>query len=271
MSPYMNAYVGQALAPQVSNLNNQLALQSQLTQGAATSAGAYGDPRANMLQQNQNAQGSLQEQGLVGTAYTNAFNTAIGAGAQDVSNNLQGQITNAGLYNTGLANQLAGSNAAYQQGVGGTTLQNTLGAQQTAQTQAQLNASYNQWLMAQQYPFQTTQLVNSAMGAALPTNQQTTLSQPNNSGYAMLGAILGGVGGGIAKSDVRAKTDIEQIGELNDGLNIYRFRYKEDRPGTRRVGLMAQEVELKYPSAVLEIGGVKHVDYDRAISFGIAA
>jgi len=192
MSPYMNQYVAQALAPQINNLNNQEALQSQLTQGAATSAGAFGDPRATMLQQNQNAANSLQEQGLVGNAYNAAFNTAIGAGAQDVANNLNAQETNANLYNTGLNEQLGGANAILGANTNAANLQNTYGQQQTAQSQANLNAQYNQWLMAQQYPFQTTQLLNSTIAAANPASPSTsTSSAPNNSGYGILGSLAG--------------------------------------------------------------------------------
>jgi hypothetical protein len=190
MSPYMNQYVSQALQPQIANLNNQEALQSQLTQGQATSAGAFGDPRATMLQQNQNAADSLQEQGLVGNAYNAAFNTAIGAGAQDVSNNLQGQITNAGLYNTGLGEQLTGATTALGANTGATTLENEFGGQQTAQT-------YNNYLMQQQYPFQQAQLLNqseAAGAAALPANTVATTQAPNNAGYGILGSLLGAGG-----------------------------------------------------------------------------
>jgi hypothetical protein len=199
MSPYMNAYVEQALAPQVANLNNQEALQSQLTQGQATSAGAFGDPRANILQTNQNAADSLQEEGLVGNAYTSAFNTAIGAGAQDVSNNLNAQTTNASLFNTGLQTQLGAANDVFGQGSSATTLENTLGAQQTGQSQAQLNANYNQWLMSQQYPFQTSELVDADLGAAIPASPSTSTTQaPNNAGYGILGSLIGAGGSAAA-------------------------------------------------------------------------
>jgi len=195
MSPYMNQYVGLALQPQLAALQNQEALQSQLMQGQATSAGAFGDPRANMLQQNQNFLNGLQNAGVVGNAYNAAFNTAIGAGAQDVSNNLAGQTTNANLAETALGRQLTGANALSNVGTGATNLINTLGGQQTAQTQAQLNAAYNQWLMGQQYPFQTLQANDQALMAArgaVPTS--TTTSAPNNAGYGLLGAGLGAVG-----------------------------------------------------------------------------
>jgi hypothetical protein len=194
MSPYMNAYVGDALAPQIQNLNNQEALQSQLTQGAATSAGAFGDPRATMLQQNQNANNSLQEQGLVGNAYTSAFNTAIGAGAQDVSNNLNAQTTNANLANTQKQTDLAAANLQYGLSSGAANLENTYGGQQTAISQAGDTANYNQYLLAQQYPFLTSQNLNQTIQAATPGAGQTgtsTTSTPNNSGWGLLGTLAG--------------------------------------------------------------------------------
>jgi hypothetical protein len=198
MSPYMNQYVSMALQPQLQQAANAYMLQSQAQQGNATSAGAFGDPREAQAQTNLGLSFGLQNQGLVGNAYNAAFNTAIGAGAQDVSNNLNAQTTNAGLYNTGLQELLAGSNAANAQGTGAANLLNTFGAQQTAQSQAGLNAAYNQWLMAQQYPFQTSQLLNSDLGAAqgvspVSTTGTSTTSSPNNSGWGMLGSVLGAV------------------------------------------------------------------------------
>jgi hypothetical protein len=216
----MNQYVGMALQPQIQAANNQFALNQQLMQGQATSAGAFGDPRANMLQQNQQLNNNLSMQGLVGNAYNSAFNTAIGAGAQDVANSLQAQTTNASLYNTGLQNLLTGSNTAYSQGVGGTNLLNTLGQQQTSQSQAELNAAYNQWLMGEQYPFQSTQLVDQALGASTagaPTT--TTLSQPNNAGFGILGSLIG-AGGSIGGSYLGASTlaaALEKGGPIESG------------------------------------------------------
>jgi hypothetical protein len=223
MSPYMNAYVGDALAPQVSNLNNQEALQSQLTQGQATSSGAFGDPRATMLQQNQNAQNSLQEQGLVGSAYTSAFNTAIGAGAQDSANQLSASTTNANNSLTAAqdtaansltaqqdtnTDKLAAANSVDNMQTNAATLQNTMGQQSTAQNQAQLNANYNQWLLAQQYPLQAAQLANQTEvsgavggGTSSQTASNGTTTAPDNSGFAMLGSVVGAflADGGKAK------------------------------------------------------------------------
>ena len=67
----------------------------------------------------------------------------------------------------------------------------------------------------------------------------------------------------ILLSDRRAKRNIRQVGRLTNGLPLYRFRYLHD--DAEHVGLMAQDVEKVNPGAVVEIGGVKHVDYAKAV------
>ena len=49
-------------------------------------------------------------------------------------------------------------------------------------------------------------------------------------------------------SDRRLKDNIEPIGKLFDGQNVYRYNFKGD--DKKQIGLMAQEVEKKYPDAV---------------------
>lgn len=64
-------------------------------------------------------------------------------------------------------------------------------------------------------------------------------------------------------SDERTKEDIVKIGALDNGLPVYTFKYK-GHPQTH-IGLIAQEVEKVRPEAVVEINGLKHVDYARAV------
>jgi hypothetical protein len=84
-----------------------------------------------------------------------------------------------------------------------------------------------------------------------------------NSKVAQQQALMGGLfglGGQLIASDIRVKTDIKRIGE-RDGLGVYEFRYiGDDLP---RVGYMAQEVMETKPEAVVEVGGILHVDYDQ--------
>lgn len=91
----------------------------------------------------------------------------------------------------------------------------------------------------------------------------------NQSRNATMGGLFGlgaaGISAGlpILLSDRRAKRDIRKVGALDNGLPVYAFRYKSGGP--EQIGLMAQDVEAVNPAAVVEIGGVKHVDYGKAV------
>lgn len=115
------------------------------------------------------------------------------------------------------------------------------------------------------------------------TGTGTQTSTPASNGLSnIMGGVLGGTGllsnlgafgssGWLtsllpfaALSDERAKEDVEKVGELDDGQNVYSFKYK-GVPG-HHIGLMAQEVEEVVPDAVHELPGIGllAVDYKRA-------
>ncbi|MDC9701531.1 MAG: hypothetical protein PSN37_04835 [Alphaproteobacteria bacterium] len=68
---------------------------------------------------------------------------------------------------------------------------------------------------------------------------------------------------GFIASDRRVKKDIRSVGITHDGQSVYRFRYKSGGPV--RMGLMANEVLKKYPEAVSDVGGIRMVDYAKAL------
>jgi hypothetical protein len=69
--------------------------------------------------------------------------------------------------------------------------------------------------------------------------------------------------GGHHRSDIRLKEDIVPLARLDNGLELYRFRYKGSNH-TAYVGVVAQEVEKIEPSAVSrDRDGYLMVDYDR--------
>lgn len=86
-------------------------------------------------------------------------------------------------------------------------------------------------------------------------NYNQRLGQQN----AMMGGLAGLGSAAILASDRRVKEDIRRVGTTDGGLPVYTFRYIGH--STTHMGVMAQEVEEVIPSAVFEIGGVKHVDY----------
>jgi hypothetical protein len=75
----------------------------------------------------------------------------------------------------------------------------------------------------------------------------------------------GGFGGGGRRhfSDIRLKEDIAPLGRLDNGIGVYRFRYRGNAH-TTYVGVIAQEVQTIVPNAVSRgRGGYLRVDYDK--------
>lgn len=245
-----------------------------------------------------------QGRGALTTNFTNAvqplqtnFNTAnAGQNAYANATGVNGPAGNA----TALANFQAGPGYQYQlqQGTENELRnQSRTGAVNSGQTQADLqtigqgqaNQGWQQYIQNLQ-PFLggaataasgiagvDTGLgtgLNASLGnqAGLAQTTQTGIGNANanatlaqNSGVANL-LNLGMNGAKLATmSDRRLKEDISPIGETFDGQNIYSYRYKGDE--VPRIGLMAQEVEERYPDAVFEIGGFKAVDYGKATRF----
>ena len=94
-------------------------------------------------------------------------------------------------------------------------------------------------------------------------NYQNKL-QASQSGMGGLFGLAGSLGSAaITRSDMRVKTEINRVGSLDNGLPVYSYRYKSGGP--IHIGVMAQDVELQNPGAVVELDGIKHVDYRKAV------
>jgi Chaperone of endosialidase len=83
-------------------------------------------------------------------------------------------------------------------------------------------------------------------------------------GNSLAGSAISGTGAfAPSPSDRRIKKNIDQVGTLFDGTPIYRYQFI-DGPQVWHIGVMAQDIEQFEPGAVVDIGGVKHVEYFRA-------
>ena len=100
-------------------------------------------------------------------------------------------------------------------------------------------------------------LINANYGQQMQNWQQDRQSWDSTVGG------LFGLGSAAIMSDRRTKTDIEKVGKTDDGQQIYSYRYKSGGP--IQMGLMAQEVEKKHPDAVIKKGGIRFVDYGKAL------
>ncbi|QLB38229.1 putative structural protein [Sulfitobacter phage phiGT1] len=132
--------------------------------------------------------------------------------------------------------------------------------------------------------FMTGNAINGIQGtdnAAIIGNYDNAKMNQWQQSQAAMGSMIGGIGGlfsggaggfggsaiggMMSLSDERAKDDKEKIGETEDGMGIYSFKYKGS-PKTE-IGLMAQEVKKKKPGAVKKRpDGLFAVDYGKALS-----
>jgi hypothetical protein len=95
------------------------------------------------------------------------------------------------------------------------------------------------------------------------TQQGTQTSTPST--WSTIGSGLGLASSFMKLSDRRLKTDIKCIGQADNGLPLYTFRYLHDPEQKLEVGLMAQDVEKVKPEAITRIGGIMHVNYELAL------
>lgn len=92
--------------------------------------------------------------------------------------------------------------------------------------------------------------------------QQMQAWQQRQAGTQNLLGGLFGLGAGWLASDRRVKKDIKRIGQADNGLSIYSYRYVWGGPV--QIGFMADEVAEVRPEAVAEFGGIQHVNYAEA-------
>lgn len=89
-------------------------------------------------------------------------------------------------------------------------------------------------------------------------------AQQSQSGANGIFGALGQIGSAYFMSDRRVKTDIERVGQLDNGLPVYLFRYRDGGP--LQIGLMAQDVQEVKPDAVRDFDGILAVDYAKAVA-----
>jgi hypothetical protein len=245
---YQNPFTQAVAAPTYQALRQQQQQEMAGQTANAIRSGAFGGDRAGL------AAANLARQQQLGTAqalapifqqgYQQAVQTAAGQQgvvAQDLARRMQVGQQLAGL---GTGAQGAALQGAQAQLAAGTAEQQT--------QQADLTARYQQFLQERGYPFQVAQfLANIAMGTGALSGSTTTTTQP--AGFF---------------SDERLKKDAVRIGETDEGVPIYSYRYKGDN-GPKQIGLMAQDVERVHPEAVGLAAAAdgryyKTVDYEKA-------
>ncbi|MEI9890921.1 MAG: hypothetical protein WDN45_10410 [Caulobacteraceae bacterium] len=202
LSGYMNPYTQQVIDSTLGDLNRQQQIQDQNDASIATKAGAFGGSRSAVLQSLDHDNYARQAASALANLNQANFSQAQTAAQNDLSRRLAASQANqgAGLQAAGLslnaANALAGMggqqlNQALQR-VGALS---TAGDAQQQNQQAQLDAAYQQWQLAQQYPVQMQQLLNQAVGLVPHTGTTASTGSETSNGFGFdLGGSLSGGG-----------------------------------------------------------------------------
>jgi len=158
-----------------------------------------------------------------------------------------------------IAQQQQNQNMAIQQG--------QQMAQQAAQS-GQQSGGMNPMMMAAMLRKKPGQADINAKDAQMGYNAQMGDFNQKQAAQQNFNQGLMGLGGAgiMAFSDIRMKENIKQINWLPNGLPVYQFEYKsefKDIAGHGQfVGVMAQDVEMVRPEAVLtNSNGYKMVNY----------
>jgi Chaperone of endosialidase len=222
-------------------------------QAAATGMNASGNQALALSKYNQGLAGTSWNNYVSSLApYFNQANTA----AQGIGN------MSAGLGNS-LANQygnLGNLNYASATGIGNANANADLSA---------YNASGNFWNMLGGIGGAKTSGGGSIGGNLLGSfgGVPGAVGPTSVGGAPLSSGILGGLSSlaGSIFSDSRLKEDIESVGELYDGQEVYKYRYIGSP--VWQIGLMAQDVEKIIPDAVTEVGGYKALNLNKATQY----
>jgi hypothetical protein len=257
---------------QAGTLNAQQALQAALANQAT-------GLQAGMANQQAGLQASLANQAAMNAARSGFSQQQLQAALANQAAGLQG----AGMdLQAALANQSAGLQGAGMRLGAGTQLAN-LGNLGFNQAQTALQGMQQQGLLQQmlmqslmdkgagQYGAYSNQIQNklgmltSALSGVPIPSSTTQRGTPGLVDMATSGAMIYAL-----LSDIRLKDDIQKIGELENGLGVYTWRWNEIARNqgveTPEIGVLAQEVAKVIPSAVfVRADGYLMVDYGQVL------
>jgi hypothetical protein len=304
MSPYLQNVMGSTIANinETNAQQQQQVLGNTISKGAY--GGDRGGIAQAELARQQNLANNATLANIANTGYNSALGqynamNQLGMNAQSLSNQYAQQGAS-GLANLGTMGQNAALQQAQAQYGIGSGQQQQRQAELSTAYQNYLNQIAYPYQQAQ---FEGGLISGVASGMGGTTSSTATPAQPGGMNQVIgglgalgslgslfgggggaagagglfsglgtgMGAMMGGIGEGLGAagagllgifSDERLKENIHPVGKTFDGQNIYKYNYKGD-PATH-IGLLAQEVEHKHPSAVGHSEGYKTVNYDKA-------
>ena len=277
LNPYLNPYITNVEDKALANLDRARTTAVNSNASKAAAAGAFGGSRHGITDAVTNSESARAAGDLSATLRKEGFDRATELATGDITRDLTGQTTNMqAALQAALANQnasISGANlrknaadsltatskakqdSIYTDIAGLTSAGNTLQQQE----QSYLDRDKANWDEAQNYDTEQLNLLLASLGMSPYGRTETTTKESSGGGTDWASAGLGAFsllkGLGVFSED-KAKTDIEKVGtDPETGLGIFAYRYKDDPKSYPKVtGIMASDVEKKYPKAVHRVG-----------------
>jgi hypothetical protein len=247
ISYYQNPFTEAVANPTLRALQQQQGQERAIQQAQAIKSGAAFGDRSGVARAQLAGQQNLATASALAPIYERGYNNAA-----ELAKSQQGVVASDLARRMKAGEQIAGiGTTAQESGIKGAQAQIGAGTVEQQTKQADDTAKYQQFLQERGYDFQTAQyLAGIALGFGTSSGSTTTSTQPT--GFF---------------SDARLKHDAHRIGETDDGLPIYSYKYNGDNK--TQIGLMAQDVEKRKPEAVglapaADGRMYKTVDYDKA-------
>lgn len=257
-SAYMNPFQSDVIDATVSQSQDALSKALGANADKAVAAKAFGGTRGAIVDAATTAQNNKDLMAQIANLNTANFNQATGAMQGDINSKLaaaSGLSTNQTDANKSATSQIASLLTA--------------GQQDQAYQQSILSNQKANWQDAQNYDLDRLNVLLSALGMS-PYGKTENVDKKTDAGssgtdFATMGlGVLSLIPALFGLSDKTAKKNIKKVRKGKHGIDVYKYNYKGEPPGTpKHVGPMAQDVEKKFPRDVIKYGGKKMVRKDR--------
>lgn len=246
LDQYMNPYTKDVINASVAQNEQARQIANMNDNQKATAAGAFGGSRSGVANAVTNQLYDQNDQTNIANLNSQNYNQAI-----------QSSLAQAGLTMNAAGQVVSLNNAGLQDATTRAGILGAVGDANQAQTQAQDDSAYQEFLRQQGFGAQQQSILNAALGL-LPNQQTVTTngtgssSTKSNPGFGGILSSLGSIASGAAMlSDERTKSDIQTIGHDARGRRWVSYRYNWEPSGTYHEGVIAQEVLRTDPGAVI--------------------
>jgi len=231
--------------------------------------GAVSDVMAGLAPEMANIRsGAIQSGGYGGSRQGIAEGAAL-AGAADAATraaaDIYGQAYGQGLDAQGRTLGMTGD--ILQAGFSPYGALSASGAEQQAREQALIQDAMSKYEFEQNLPYnRLSQFTGALSGTQGLLGNSGVSTVPGQSGTSKA-MDLATTAYMLSKlSDIRLKTNIKKIGKLRDGINIYKWDWKEGAKElgadmSHTIGVLAQEVKEVIPEAIIKHDGYYRVNY----------